>query len=57
MMAMDGRYRDRDWSTVEADIRRQWEAEQGHQGTWNDVKDAIHYTWDQVHNKARTPSS
>jgi uncharacterized protein (TIGR02271 family) len=44
------RYRGRDWATLEADARRDWEAR--HPSTWERFKDAIHYGWDKV--RART---
>jgi uncharacterized protein (TIGR02271 family) len=45
-LGYDERYRDRDWATVEADARRDWEAR--HQGTWERFKDAIRHGWTQV---------
>jgi hypothetical protein len=45
-MATDPRYRDRDWTAVETDARRDWE--QRHRGTWEEMKDAIRYAWDKV---------
>jgi uncharacterized protein (TIGR02271 family) len=44
--ASDSRYQDRDWSMVEKDARRDWEARG--QGKWEDFKDAIQYGWDRV---------
>jgi uncharacterized protein (TIGR02271 family) len=44
------RYRGRDWATLEADARRDWETRQP--GTWERFKDAIRYGWDKV--RART---
>ena len=44
--ASDDRYRDRDWSLVESDLRRDWQS-QGH-GAWEDFKDSIRYGWDKV---------
>ena len=40
------RYRGRDWTALEADARRDWEARQP--GTWERFKDAIRYGWDKV---------
>jgi len=40
------RYRGRDWSTLEADARRDWELR--HAGTWERFKEAIRYAWDSL---------
>jgi hypothetical protein len=56
MMAMDERYRGRNWSDVEPEVRRQWELEHGHQGAWEDFKDAVRHAWDHVTNQAHTHS-
>jgi uncharacterized protein (TIGR02271 family) len=45
-MAIDPRYRDREWATIEAEARRDWE--QGHRGTWEEFKEAIRHGWDKV---------
>jgi uncharacterized protein (TIGR02271 family) len=45
-IATNARYRDREWSTVEPDARREWE--QRHKGTWEEFKEAIRYAWDKV---------
>jgi uncharacterized protein (TIGR02271 family) len=44
------RYRGRDWTALEADARRDWEAR--HPSSWERFKDAIRYGWDKV--RART---
>jgi len=44
--ATDERYRNREWNTVESDLRRDWET-RGH-GKWEDFKDSIRYAWDKV---------
>jgi len=44
--ASDDRYRNREWNTVEPDLRRDWEA-RGH-GKWEDFKDSIRYGWDKI---------
>ncbi|HEY5865523.1 MAG TPA: YsnF/AvaK domain-containing protein [Candidatus Tectomicrobia bacterium] len=49
-LGTNARYRGRDWSVLEADARREWEAQ--HPTTWERFKDAIHYGWDKV--RART---
>jgi uncharacterized protein (TIGR02271 family) len=45
-VATDPRYRDRDWTAIEADARRDWEGR--HQGTWEEFKDTIRHAWDTV---------
>ena len=45
-LARDPRYAGREWTAVEAEARRDWEAR--HQGPWDEVKDAIRYAWDTV---------
>ena len=45
-IATDPRYREREWTTVETDARREWE--QGHRGTWEEFKEAIRHGWDKV---------
>jgi uncharacterized protein (TIGR02271 family) len=45
-LATDRRYSDRDWTAVEPEVRRRWE--ENNQGTWEDFKDTIRYTWDKV---------
>lgn len=57
MMVMDERYRGRNWSAVEPEIRRQWEQEHSHQGSWDDFKDAVHHAWDHVTNTTHTHQS
>jgi uncharacterized protein (TIGR02271 family) len=49
-LGMNERYRGRDWSALETDARRDWEAR--HPSTWERFKDAIRYGWDKV--RART---
>jgi hypothetical protein len=41
------RYRDRDWQSLEAEIRQGWEL--WHPGTWERFKGAIRYGWDTIH--------
>jgi uncharacterized protein (TIGR02271 family) len=40
------RYQGRDWTAMEADVRRDWDAR--HSGTWERFKDAIRHGWDKV---------
>jgi uncharacterized protein (TIGR02271 family) len=45
-LAGDQRYAGRDWTAIEPEARRDWEAR--HQGTWDEFKDTIRYAWDKV---------
>ena len=45
-LASDSRYAGRDWTAIEPQARRDWEAR--HQGTWEEFKDTIRYAWDTV---------
>jgi uncharacterized protein (TIGR02271 family) len=45
-LAAEPRYRGQDWTAIEPEARRQWEAR--HQGTWEEVKDAVRYAWDKI---------
>lgn len=47
--ANESRYRDRDWTTAEPELRRDWETRG--QGAWDDFKDNIRYGWDRVRGK------
>jgi len=44
--ANDSRYRDREWSVAEPELRRDWETH-GH-GAWEEFKDSIRHGWDKV---------
>jgi len=44
--ANEARYRDRDWNTVEPELRRDWESRG--RGTWEEFKDSVRYGWDKV---------
>lgn len=44
--ANDARYRDREWRSVEPELRRDWET-RGH-GAWEDFKDSVRRGWDKV---------
>ena len=44
------RYRGREWPTLEADARRDWEARQP--GTWEQFQDAIRYGWNTVRTRS-----
>ena len=43
-----------DWTQLEPEARRSWEAE--HQGTWEQFKDAVRYSWQRAKQKV-SPSS
>jgi uncharacterized protein (TIGR02271 family) len=45
-LASDRRSAGRDWTALEPEARRDWEAR--HQGTWDEFKDTIRYAWDTV---------
>jgi uncharacterized protein (TIGR02271 family) len=45
------RYRGRDWTALEADARRDWEAR--HPSSWERFKDAIRYGWNSVRTRTR----
>jgi len=49
-LANDARYRGRNWNEIESDVRRDWESQK--QGPWENFKDSIRYSWDQVRGKA-----
>jgi len=48
-LATDDRYRGRQWSDIEPEVHRAWEAQ--NQGTWDEFKDSIQYSWDKVRGK------
>jgi hypothetical protein len=43
-LRMDERYRDRNWEEIEPEARRRWEEQQ--EGTWDQYRDAIRYSWE-----------
>jgi uncharacterized protein (TIGR02271 family) len=43
------RYRGKDWSAIEPDARREWEAR--NPGTWEEFKDSVRYAWDRATGK------
>jgi hypothetical protein len=51
-MADDSRYRGRNFSDVESDLRRNYES-QHPEGTWERMKESIRYGWDRLTGKAR----
>jgi uncharacterized protein (TIGR02271 family) len=48
-LATDERYRGRDWREIEPEAQRAWNTQ--NQGTWEDFKDAVQYSWDKVRGK------
>ena len=44
--ASDRRHAGRDWTALEPEARRGWEAQQ--QGTWEEFKDTVRYAWEKV---------
>jgi hypothetical protein len=53
-LALGYRYRNRGWSALEPDARRDWERRYPHR-KWDDFKDAIHYAWDRVRQSSCRP--
>jgi uncharacterized protein (TIGR02271 family) len=49
-LASDARYRGRDWSAIEPDARRDWEA-RNPGGAWEGFKDAVRHGWERVSGK------
>jgi stress response protein YsnF len=49
-LANDARYRGRNWNEIEPDARRDWESR--NQGSWDNFKDSIRYSWDNVRGKS-----
>ena len=45
LLANDPHYRGLEWSRIQSEARREWEA--GYPGSWNVYKDPIHYGWQQ----------
>jgi uncharacterized protein (TIGR02271 family) len=45
-LSRDARYSNRDWNTIEPEVRRDWES-RGH-GAWEDFKDSVRYGWDSM---------
>ncbi len=46
-LARNPMYQGSSWSAIEPQVRHDWES-QGHQGTWDQVKGAVQYAWQQV---------
>jgi len=44
-LATDSRFNNYDWNGIEPEARVAWERRYG-QGTWDRVRDAVHYAWD-----------
>lgn len=50
-LASDNRYQGRQWRDIETDARRDWESRNPN-SRWDDVKDAIQYSWSQVRGRS-----
>ena len=50
-LADDQAYKGRDWSAIQGDVQKQWEAK--NPGTWAQFKDSIHYAWDKARGATR----
>lgn len=48
-LASDNRYQGRNWSDVEPEARKAWNAQ--NQNSWEEFKDAVQYSWDKVRGK------
>jgi len=46
-VASDARFSGRDWSTIEPDVRREWETK-NRGGAWDNFKDAVRHGWENV---------
>jgi hypothetical protein len=46
MLRNDPRYGDWDWTRMEPEARVAWE--QRNPGTWEQIKDAVRYSWESV---------
>jgi len=45
-LAADPRYHNKEWSAIESEVRRSWEARQP--GSWERFKDALRYAWNRA---------
>jgi len=48
-LATDSRYRGRNWSEIEPEVRKSWNTQ--NQNSWEEFKDAVQYGWDKVTGK------
>lgn len=55
-LSRDPRYAQRDWDALEADVRREWEA-QHPESAWDQAKEAIRYGWSAARYAASAKSS
>jgi uncharacterized protein (TIGR02271 family) len=49
LLGTDPAYANQDWPSLESDARRRWE--ESNTGTWEKVKNAIHYAWERAHGR------
>jgi hypothetical protein len=50
-LASEPRFAGREWSTIEMDVRRDWESRNA--GPWEEFKDAVRYGWESVKDAVR----
>ncbi len=49
-VAVNPSYRNRSWSDIESEVRQHWE--ESHPGSWNEFRDTIYYSWNEVRKAA-----
>jgi uncharacterized protein (TIGR02271 family) len=50
-LANETRFHGRDWTSIEADVRRDWESR--NRGPWEEFKDAVRYGWENLKSDVR----
>ncbi len=50
-LSNETRFTGRDWNSIEADVRRDWESRGS--GPWEEFKDAVRYGWENVKSTVR----
>ena len=50
-LANETRFHGRDWNSIEADVRRDWESRNS--GAWEEFKDAVRYGWENLKSDVR----
>ncbi len=50
-LANEARFHGRDWTSIEADVRRDWESRNS--GAWEEFKDAVRYGWENLKSDVR----
>ena len=51
-IASDKRYQGRDWNSIEADVRKDWQV-QHKDSAWDNFKDAVRHSWEQTKNAVK----